>query len=221
MEEAIRLREAGLSIRSIELALGVSRSTLSGWLRGVKLTEAQEKALRTSWINGLVSARLAASYKNRKKKLERLDFAKERAFKIVDAIDLEETNVSKLALALLYSGEGFKVAEETSLGNSDTKIVTAFYRLLDKVYGIDKNRLRIYLHLRADQSPLTEMKYWGRILDLTPKYFKIAPVDKRTIGKKTFEGYHGVCAVRYYDVSIKRELVEIAKEYYRRITLEL
>ena len=37
--DAIKLRKKGLSIREIELRLGIPRSTLSGWLKDIKLSD--------------------------------------------------------------------------------------------------------------------------------------------------------------------------------------
>jgi len=212
--EAIELRRKGLSIREIENKLKVSRSTLSIWLRKINLTRKQKEIMQAKRLNGLAKARGKAALYHKEKKRQRLDLAQRRARQVLADIDIKEKNVLKLALSMLFAGEGFKVAEETSLGNSDPRIVKVFLKLLDIVYGVNKNRLRLYLHLRADQGVIYETNYWSNVLEIEAEYFKIAPVDKRTVGKKTYSGYHGVCVVRYYDVSIKRELLEIANNFY-------
>lgn len=215
--KAITLRKGGKSIREIENVLSVSRSTLSGWFKNVNLSEHQRLFLKEKWFLGLVKARESAVLYHNKKKSERLQIAKTNAELSVNALDLNDKNILKLALSMLFSGEGFKAAEETSLGNSDPKIVRAFLKLIDNIYHLNRDKLRLYLHLRADQNVNREIRYWSHILELEAKYFKIAPVDKRTIGKKTYPEYHGVCVVRYYDVSIKREILALTDNFYERL----
>lgn len=219
---ALSLRRAGKSITEIGRVLGIPISTLSGWFKNVKLTDKQLIKLRKSKLDALVVARLKASLYHRAKKRQRMVAAEENAKLSLSNLDLEDKNILKLALATFFIGEGFKAAEETSLGNSDPKSVKSFIRLIQIIYGFNKDKLRIYLHLRSDQDVIKELQFWSSNLEIGSEYFKIAPVDKRTIGKPTYENYHGVCAVRYYDVSIKRELLAMANIFFDRInSLEL
>lgn len=212
------MRVNGKSISRIERLTGVSRSTLSGWFKGISLTEKQLSLLKESRLLALVKAREKAVLYHRLKKQERVDKAFKAASSVITSIDGRDKNISKLALAMLFAGEGFKSADETSLGNSDPKIVKGFIKLLDIIFGLDKQKLRIYLNLRADQIVDNELKFWSDVLEIETNYFKIAPVDKRTINKPTFANYHGVCTVRYYNVAIKRELLAIAEIFLRRLT---
>lgn len=209
-----------MSLRHIEVSLGVSRSTLSGWLKGVELTDKQVLILKDKWRQGLVKARKKAILYHQAQKRGRLEIARQRADFTIKSLDMLNRDVLKLALAMLFAGEGFKKAEETSLGNSDPVIVLGYLRMLELAYGLDKRRLRLYLHLRNDQAINDELKFWSTVLNIGTEYFKIAPVDKRTFGRPTFEGYHGVCVVRYYDVSVKRELLEIARVYFSKLNYQ-
>ena len=44
-QEAIRLRKKGISIRKIEQRLGIRRSTLDGWFKNIRLSDAQNEKL--------------------------------------------------------------------------------------------------------------------------------------------------------------------------------
>ena len=144
---AVKLRRSGRSIREIETLIGVSRSTLSAWFKDIQLTKSQIKKLRLNWAIGLVKARQKAIIYHKEKKLLRLKVAKSEAELSVSALNLQDIHVLKLALAMLFAGEGFKAADETSLGNSDVMIVKSFIKMLDSIYGLNKDKLRIYLHL--------------------------------------------------------------------------
>src|SRR4030095_5941011 len=64
---AIHLRKRGRSLRFIESTLGISRSTLSGWLKDVELTESQKSDLLASKQSSLVKAREIAQEKHLQK----------------------------------------------------------------------------------------------------------------------------------------------------------
>jgi|GEM_PF-6528524 len=77
--KAITLRTQGKSIRDIEEFLDVPRSTLSGWLKNVKLTASQYKLLEIKHQKALVKARKLAVVWHNKQKSDRLKFAENEA----------------------------------------------------------------------------------------------------------------------------------------------
>lgn len=215
--KAVLLRKSGKSIREIEILLGIPRSTLSGWLKDVVLTDIQREKLNQQWVQALIKARVGAVLYHREGKRKRMEKAQKDAQVVFSLINDQDVNVLKLALAMLYAGEGHKKAGETSLGNSDPKILRTYIALIDRTYGLNKSKLRLYLSLRADQDFKKELEFWSKSLNVGVEYFnKIAQYDKRTIGRKTFDDYHGVCVVRYYDVSIKRELMALTDLFFDR-----
>lgn len=56
------MRTDGLSVRNIELKLGIPRSTLSGWFKNIRLNKNKEDILHKNWLQGLVSARKKSCY---------------------------------------------------------------------------------------------------------------------------------------------------------------
>jgi len=124
--EAIKLRKEGFSIGKIERRLGVPRSTLSGWLKGIELSKKQKDKLMRDWRNALVKAREKAVLWHNALKEKRLKLAEEQALKIVKTIDISDKKILELALAILYMGEGTKKKLETSIGNSDPLILKFF-----------------------------------------------------------------------------------------------
>lgn len=217
-DKAIALRKRGLGIRSVEKQLDIPRSTLNGWFKNIHLTERQKAKLHENWLQGLVKAREIAAEVHREGRRKRIETAEKSARDSFENINLKDKNLLKLVLSVFFFAEGFKVAEDTTLGNSDPLCVKAFIKLLMTLYDFDMAKLRIYLHLRADQNPQKEITFWSKELNVKSSQFKIGPVDKRTIGKPTYPNYHGVCVVRYYDVSIKRELLALANIFFNKIT---
>lgn len=216
-EQAIELRKAGKSLREIEKRLKIPRSTLSGWLRNIELTESQRMILLKRWRAGLTKAREKAAQWHRSEKEKRLLQAKIEASKVLNNLNLRNKNILDLALAMLYLGEGYKKNDETGIGNSDPLLLKFFLSILRINYNIDIEKIRCELYLRADQDFKKMKRFWSRQLELPLKNFKYVSIDKRTKGKKTFSDYKGVCAVRCANVAIQRKLLTISKEFCTRV----
>lgn len=216
-QKALNLRKKGLSIGQIGSQLNIAKSTLSGWLKEVPLTLKQKQVLFRKWQAGLVKARAKAVIWHNGEKAKRLAIAEQEAELTLNGIDIRDKNILDLALAMLYLGEGSKITEETSMGNSDPMILKTFIYILKKNYNINPKKIRCELYLRADQSPGKMKKFWARELKLSEDNFKYFHLDQRTRGSKTFPSYKGVCMVRYGSVAIKRKLLNISRGFCESI----
>lgn len=216
-EKAIKLRQTGLSIGKIEAALGIPRSTLSGWFRKVKLTKKQKEDLHKNWLNALVSARIKAVEWHNNQKNQRMKIAEDQAREVFEEIDVADRNIIELALAMLYLGEGFKKSPTTGIGNSDPMILIFFITILKKIYNVKVEDLSCYLHLRADQDPEILKRYWSQQLNIPIENFGKSSIDKRTAGSQTYNSYKGVCVVRCKSIAIQRKLVYLSRIYCQKI----
>lgn len=210
--KAVILRRKGYSIKYIEKILGIPRSTLSGWLRSVQLTKKQQTRLRRQAKQGLMRARVAAVRWHNAQKSARLEKAAQTGAEILKRIP-NDAAILELALAFLYLGEGSKRNPATSLGSSDSRIAKFFIQCLKKIYGVPEEKIKCYLHLRADQNPKAMKRYWSRKLKLPLSNFGKPSLDKRTAGKATYSHYKGVCLIECGRVDIQRRLMYIANGF--------
>ncbi|MEK7080866.1 MAG: hypothetical protein AAB902_00515 [Patescibacteria group bacterium] len=210
--KAIFLRKQGKSIRNIEILLGVPRSTLSGWLKNIRLTKSQYKLLENKYKKALVNARKEAVIWHNKQKTFRLKLAENEADAILKKISNNNETI-ELALALLYLGEGFKKSPKTGMGNSDPLILKFFLKIMLNIYRVDIKKIRFELHIRADQNAELIKKYWAKELKAPISRFKSVSIDKRTIGKITYPDYKGVCVIDCGNIAIQRKLVYIGRKF--------
>jgi len=216
--KAISLRRKGFPIGKIERELGVPRSTLSGWLKNIKLSEEQKEKILKDWKQSLVEARKKAVIWHNEQKFRRLEDAENAAKDILNKINFDNNIFFELALAFLYLGEGSKKNSETALGSSDYKILKFFLTGLKMIYKIDISKMRGELHLRADQDPEITKKYWAKVLGLPIENFTQVHIDPRTKGRPTYPHYKGVCNLRCGNVAIQRRLVYLANLYCEKVT---
>lgn len=214
--DAIKLRKKGFSIGKIERRLGIPRSTLSGWLRNIELSQKQKEKLTQDWKNALVKARKKAVLWHNAQKEKRLKLAEEQALKIVGDIDITDKKILELALAILYMGEGTKKKIETSMGSSDPLILKFFLAALKRLYDFDIKKIKCQLNLRADQSPEKMKRFWSKELSVPINNFGYVNLDKRTVGSKTYPYYKGVCHVLCGNVAIQRRLIYLSEIFCKK-----
>lgn len=204
-DTAIELRRTGMSIKTIEEKLGIPRSTLSGWLKHVELSEEQRCRLMKNKHDGWKKAREKAVESHRAQKTLRLLKAKQEAEATLASLDLNSA-VLDLAFAMLYLGEGAK-GNASSIANSDPKILRFVIAVLKRNYSIEPEQIRCELHLRADQDHDLMKQYWSTELKLPISCFGYVAVDQRTAGKATYDHYKGVCVISCGGIAIQRKIV--------------
>lgn len=215
-EKAIALRKKGLSYQQIKRKLNIANSTMNGWLTGIKLTDKQKQRLYKNWQKALIKARQKAVIVNRQAKKTRLKKINDEVDRFLHKVKFNN-EILEIFLCALFLGEGFKLDGKTAMGSADPKILKGFITLLRKLYGADEKKFRGAIYARADQNPESLIKYWSRWLKIPPKRFQKTHLDKRTVNKKTYPGYKGVCAVYYYDTAIQRRLLFMGEKMLKYI----
>ncbi|MFA5249508.1 MAG: hypothetical protein WC397_03180 [Candidatus Paceibacterota bacterium] len=217
-EKAVSLRREGKTYSEILefLNLKISKSTLSGWCRGIPLSADHQKRIKDISDSNLIKARRLAVEAKKNEREKGLKTIAEKNFHLSGKI--KEIDTAKIALAVLYLGEGAKNRKRGSVifGNSDPLAVSLFLYLLRAVYKIDENKLRCTLQCRADQGIENLERYWSEITNIPLERFYKARVDPRTIGKPSKKlDYKGVCRIDFFSAKILEELLEIPKIIYK------
>lgn len=126
---------------------------------------------------------------------------------------LLDVDVSKIALAILYLGEGSKRKTGSLMfGNADPEVIRLFLKLLRYCYKIDESKFRCTLQCRADQNIAVLEKFWQEVTKISRKQFYPARVDPRTVGKPSKKkNYKGVCRIDYFSADLFWEIESINK----------
>lgn len=202
---AVEMRLKGESYPEIEKAIKVSKSTLSGWLSGLDLPWVAKERIKRRKAKHLKWARQLSAKFHREKNL-----AERALIKSHVRANLKNEKISvvtqEMLLAMLYLGEGFKKRSFIALGNSNPEILKIFVKLVRNIYGAPPEKFSCALYLRSDQKELIEKKFWSKQLKINTSRFQKTQFDKRTLGTKTRQGYHGVCAVYYFSAVAEKHL---------------
>ncbi len=208
-DTARKLRQQGKTYPEISKQLDVSKSTLNYWFRDLVLPPTARERLLDKKRNALVGLRVKAAAGKHKVRIENELTADSETRRLLGSLDSQPLQAA--ILGALYLGEGFKKKSFIGLGNSNSEILKLFVGLLRTLFHPEEQRFRCILYLRYDQSEEAEKGYWSEKLLISQDQFRKTQFDKRTLGKKTYPDYHGVCAVYCYDASIEKRVSALQK----------
>lgn len=187
-EKAIQLRKKGMSYSQIKEKLGISKSTLSGWLSELPLTKNQIGELQHSQI---VIEKIRQS--KLKKRTARLDEVYTNAINQIGTLSVREFLIAGY---FLYWAEGGKTTPYTiTLSNTDPNMIRAYLKWLTLV-GVPKGKVIIRLHLYSDMCVEDEIEYWKKTARLPISAFRSPYIKKSKLSELTYASRgHGTCNV--------------------------
>ena len=202
-EKAIALRKKEMSYSQIKETLGISKGTLSGWLKNYPLSKERIDALR-----GKNEKRIERYRETRKKtKEERLNkFYLEEKEKI---FPLTERDFF-IAGLFLYWGEGAKtLSKEVSVSNTDPSIINFFLDWAYRYLKVSKGKICVTLHLYNDMDIKKEISFWSEKIDIPKNQFSKPYIKKTYFSSITYKrGFgHGTCNARINDARLSEKVL--------------
>lgn len=210
-------RQEGLSYNEIAARTGISKSTLSNWLRDVSLTPDQERRLQDRlWANRAGFAARALTT-NRKRFADAREKAWNDGASVLQQIETTPS-IDELALAMLYLGEGSKYRHQVQMAGMDVKIMRYYVNALRRLYHVDVFRLSARLNLvEAARSVEHELKlWWSSELDIPLERFVRSQFDARSGALVLTHDYHGVCTVILGDTYLQQRLLGLAQAFLQQ-----
>lgn len=136
-------RDEGAAINEIAERVGVSKSSVSLWVRDIQLTTEQEQALlaRNPAYNRQLSGWTKAADFRRRQRVGYQDDGQRRA-------RLQDPGF--VAGCMLYWAEGSKKRNQLQFANSDPVMARFFVDFLKKYFNLRGDEIRITCHLYAD-----------------------------------------------------------------------
>ncbi len=189
-QKAIALRKKGYSYSQIKDKLGINKSTLSGWLYDMPLSEKRIRELRD------FSSKRIERYRNtmQLKKETRLQEVYKKVSKDIGKFSKREIFLLGL---FLYWGEGTKTANSsTQLTNTNPAMLKFFIRWLE-LFGVNKRDLRVKLHLYSDMNINQSIAFWSKELKIPVSHFKKPYIKTTKLKSITYKnGFgKGTCCV--------------------------
>jgi hypothetical protein len=186
-QRARELRTQGLSYNEIVAQLGVSKSSVSLWVRDIPCPERFSYVHNERRVEGLRKYNEARS-------------ARHAAESEAAAAELGELTEREILIggAIAYWCEGAKnkpnrKANRVVFINSDAGLITFFLRFLD-VAGVDRGDLILRVHIHENADAEAAQRFWLGVTGTRPSQFR-SPTLKRhnpkTHRANAGENYHG------------------------------
>lgn len=106
----------------------------------------------------------------------------------------------------LYWGEGSKRGTGgVRLTNTDVRLLRKFIEFLEKVFSIDRKKLRFSIQIFSDISKEKALDYWMSELDVgEEQFYKIIVSKIRGKGTYKYKSENGVVIVYFNNIKLKR-----------------
>ena len=205
---AIQLRKKGNSYSQIRETLKVPKSTLSYWLRDLKISNpAREKIMKrahSASIAGLI-----------KKKKNQTFLAKQGADEIRRKARQEAKKLFGNPLFIsgvsLYWAEGYKKGAYGSkwkgvdFANSDPETIKVIMKFFRSFCGVEEKRIKIQLMVHDNMSAKKALSFWSALTKIPKRQFmKISRIFSKSSKKKRNPSslIYGTIHIRIADVKL-------------------
>jgi hypothetical protein len=157
-QQARQLRRTGLPLAEIAARLGVSRSSVSVWVRDVSFDPLPRPPR---------GRRRAPNALQRRRQVEIDRLVEEGRVRIGRLTDREFL----VAGVALYAGEGSKTDGSLRFANSDPRMILFFCCWLRRFFTIEESRLRLGLYLHEGLDLAATIAYWSALTGIPAEQF--------------------------------------------------
>jgi len=166
-DKARKLRKAGMSLNDIVQLVGVSKASVSVWVRDVQLSDRQRSKLnaRGFSIDAIEKRRINRIANT----LIRHRMVIDRAKKQIDALSEHEL---LLVGAALYWGEGNKSNKGAAgVANSDPYVIQLMMRFFREICAVPQEKFRGHIHTFSHLNVRDAEEYWSHVSSIPIKQF--------------------------------------------------
>jgi len=195
-------------VKELAQLLGVSKSSVSLWVRDIELTEAQYLALRRR-----MGGRIDGSRENAIRALERRrkaqDFGRNAA---------RRAHLLHAAGCMLFWAEGSRSRNRVQFVNSDPAMVTFFLRFLRDCFGVPDEKVAVTCNLFADHVEHQQHieQYWLDLLQLPRTCLRKSTINtysKYSQKKRRNKLPYGTCRLEVHDTQLVQSIYGAIQEY--------
>lgn len=157
-ERARELRAQAWTISEIVAELGVSRSSISVWVREVDFDEAARAARARA--NRRLGARKRGPNRLQQRKQAEIEGLRAEGIERIGQLSDRDLLIAGTAQ---YAGEGAKGDGAVKFANSDPRMILLFCTWLRRFFDVDESRLRVHLYLHQGLDLDGASSFWSAL----------------------------------------------------------
>lgn len=194
--KAREMRAKGESVRVIAKKIGVTKSTVSLWVRDIILSIEQFEALNRRKIKGGELGRLKGSLMQKNRRLNLIEQRETEGVRRLKNLSDGEFFTAGIAL---YWGEGSKKKREFYICNSDPELINFMILWLKRFYDIEMERLRAVVGINEIHRGREKIvkKYWSDVTGIPLNQFRKTSFKKTKLKKiyANFDEHYGTLGI--------------------------
>jgi transcriptional regulator with XRE-family HTH domain len=195
-EKARLLRAEGRTLADIAALLGVSKSSVSLWVRDMDI-EVRRRAPTRRRPHPFHLAKLAEVDECNRVGRERLACISEEAFLV--------------AGTALYAGEGAKRDGNVLFANTDAQMVRFFCAWFRRFFSVDEDRLRVRVYLHEGLDIEAAEDFWSAVTGVPRSQFRAPYRAKADASIRSNKHEHGCVYVGYSCSRTHREVMGLVR----------
>jgi predicted transcriptional regulator len=196
-DQARVLRADGRTVLDIATELGVSKSSVSVWVRDVEIEPLRRRPSTNRRPHAQHTAKLAEIAECDRRGRERLNALSDDAF--------------LAAGAALYAGEGSKTQAKVTFANTDAAMIRFFCAWLRRFFVIDESRLRVRVYLHEGLDLAAAQRFWSQVTGVPEAQFNRPYRAKADASIRRTKHAHGCAYVDYCCSRTHREIMGLVR----------
>jgi transcriptional regulator with XRE-family HTH domain len=203
--KAKALRKKGMSIKAIEKKLCVSRSSVSLWVRDVKLTKEQFRKLYLNKRTGAIRGSYVAAMNKIRAREELVEKLKKEGEKEIGRLSKRDRFIAGVAM---YFAEGSKRGGSVQFSNTDPRSVEFMVKWIKEFLGPPQKKFRgaLYIHDNLDSDKAK--KFWSRTTGIPLDQFTKTYIVKNNPRRlRKVKHPYGVFRITVSNVNLHRKVM--------------
>lgn len=202
--KARELRKKGLSVKEIQRRLKVSRSSVSLWVRDIKLTKKQLRKLYLNQKTGSLKGSIIAAMNKIKDREELIKKLIKEGEKEVGRVSRRDKFIAGIAM---YFAEGDKGDKSIGFSNSDPKAIKFMTDWLRKTCKVPEEKFRCHLYIHDNLDEREAKKFWSSLTKIPLSQFRKSYIVKNNPHRlRKIKHIYGVLAVIVSDINLHRKI---------------
>jgi hypothetical protein len=191
------LRAEAWTLADIATELGVSKSSVSLWVRDVDFVPNPRRRTRPPRVSSL-----------HLRKMEEIARADAVAIETVGRMNDRELMLVGVAL---YLGEGFKRDGQVGMANTAPSVLRLFVTWLRRCFSIDESRLRVRLYLHDGLDLEAAESFWSALLEVPRSQFRTPYRALADPTRRRSKHLYGCPAVTYSHSTTHRSVMGLVR----------
>jgi hypothetical protein len=190
---AIKLRRQGYSYNEIRSVIpNLSKSTLSGWLKYIELSEEHKNRIIQKIKNSAQKASQKGSWTNKQKAFDRINNIQIQA---ESEFELLSTNQLFVIGLCLYWAEGAKRSRSFQFMNSDPKMIKVIIKWLTEILNVNSEDIKIRLFIHEVYRDEKCEEFWSNITGVSVARLMKTVIKPSPHRIKKNPNYKGCCRI--------------------------